>query len=125
MYEHPELGWQAEPDGSTRCGFGLYYDGVNCVNQLGAFSGTHTLGMFYVQVYNLPQDKRQQMQYMFLAGVAYEHDVKYYGMEQCISGIIREADGSMIKEDYVTGTSIGVVSKCIHLAGLVTGLGAD
>ena len=96
IYNHEELGWQAEDDGSTRFAFGLYYDGVNAVNPLGAFSGTHTLGMFYLQVYNLPQDKRQQQAYTFLVSAAYEHDVKYYGMEQCISGIIRNRDGSAV-----------------------------
>ena len=29
IYNHEELGWQAEDDGSTRFAFGLYYDGVN------------------------------------------------------------------------------------------------
>ena len=115
MYEHSELGWQAEPDGSSRIGFGLYYDGVNAVNPLGAFSGTHTLGMFYIQVYNLPQDRRQQLQHVFLVGAAYEHDVKYYGMEQCISGIIRHLDGTTVQEDYATGTSIGRAAALAYL----------
>jgi hypothetical protein len=60
------------------------------VNALGAFSGTHTLGLFYMQIYNLPQDKRQQLQHVFLVTVSYEHDVKHYGMEQLISGTIRD-----------------------------------
>ena len=84
----------------------LYYDGVNCVNQLGAFSGSHTLGMFYLQIYNLPQEQRQRIQNTFLVCIGYEHEIKYYGMEQVISGYIRRGN-SIETEDYYTGTSIG------------------
>lgn len=112
VYEHPELGHRACCDGSKRVACGLYYDGVNCVNQLGAFSGTHTLGMFYLQIYNLPQEQRQRIQNTFLVCIGYEHEIKYYGMEQVISGFIRRGD-SIEKEDYYTGTSIGkLLSLC-------------
>jgi hypothetical protein len=61
---------------------GLYYDGLNCVNTLGAFPGTHTVGLFYMQIYNLPQDQRQSMSNTLLVCVGYEDEMKYYAMEQ-------------------------------------------
>jgi hypothetical protein len=84
VYEHPELGWRAEDDGSKRCACGLYYDGLNCVNPLGAFSGTHTLGLFYIQWYNLPQDQRQNMNNIHLVCIGYEDEIKAYGAEQAL-----------------------------------------
>lgn len=113
IYEHAELGWRAEPDGSGRCAFGLYYDGLNCVNTLGAFSGTHTIGLFYLQIYNLPQDQRQTLSNLFLVCIAYEHDAKYYGMEQIIAGTIRMNDGQVISEPY-GGSSIGASMRRLH-----------
>lgn len=114
IYNHPELGWRATPDGSCRLAFGLYYDGLNCVNTLGAFSGTHTIGLFYLQVYNLPPEMRQTLGNLFLVSVCYEHHAKYYGMEQLISGTVRMDDGRVIREPYNTGTSIGASLRRLH-----------
>ena len=106
VYNHPELGWRGSDDGSKLCGVGLYYDGLNCVNALGAFSGTHTLGLFYMQVYNLPQDQRQTMQNMQLVCIGYEDEIKYYGAEQVMCGRVRYADGRVVEEPWESGTSI-------------------
>lgn len=107
VYEHEQLGWRATDDGSQRLGLGLYYDGLNCVNPLGAFAGLHTIGLFYIQIYNLPQDQRQCLTHTMPVCIAFEHDCKYYGMEQVISGYVRHGD-RIVKESYDTGTSIGV-----------------
>ena len=68
----------------TRCAFGAYLDGINCVNPIGAFTGLHSLCMFYVQLYNLPSDQRQRFSNIFLVTVAYEHEAKDFSMQQVL-----------------------------------------
>ena len=84
VQQHEELGFEAEDDGSRKCAFGAYLDGINCVNPLGAFSGRHTLCMFYVQLFNLPPEQRQRFSNIFLVCVAYEHEAKDFGMQQVL-----------------------------------------
>ena len=85
-------------DGSVRLAFVLYYDDVEVVNALGAFTGVHKLGLFYWSVVNLHQSERMALHNIHLATVALESDISYYGIAQIVSGVIGEPD---------TGSSIG------------------
>ena len=59
MQKHPELGQSADrSDGSVRLAFILYYDDLEVVNPLGAFHGTHKLGMFYWALVNTAAEQR-------------------------------------------------------------------
>ena len=96
--DHPELGPSADrSDGAVRLAFILYYDDVEVVNALGAFTGVHKLGLFYWSIINLSSGERMGLNNIHLATVALESDISYYGIEQIVSGAPNEPDdGSSI-----------------------------
>jgi hypothetical protein len=105
MRNHPELGVSADQsDGAVRLAFILYYDDVEVVNALGAFTGVHKLGLFYWALVNLPPDERMSLNNIHLATVALESDIRYYGIDQIVSGPPFEPD---------TGSSIGASLRAL------------
>ena len=106
--EHPELGVNADrSDGSLRLGFILYYDEVEVVNALGAFTGTHKIGLFYWGLLNIDAHQRMDLNNIHLATIVLDCDVSYYGIEQVVSGIPSEPN-------YPEGTSIGASLRALH-----------
>lgn len=88
MRQHPHLGTGADrSDGSVRLAFILYYDDLEVVNPLGAFHGTHKLGMFYWALVNVEQSTRMAFHNLHLMTVALVSDIDYYGIEQVVSGL--------------------------------------
>lgn len=88
LQNHPELGVDADrSDGSVRLAFILYYDDLEVVNALGAFHGTHKLGMFYWALVNERQEVRMAFHNLHLATVALVSDIDYYGISQVVSGL--------------------------------------
>ena len=84
---HPGLGAEADrSDGSIRLAFILYYDDLEVVNPLGAFHGTHKLGMFYWACANVEQSTRMAFHNLHLMTVALVSDIDYYGIAQIVSG---------------------------------------
>ena len=74
-------------DGSVRLAFILYYDDLEMVNPLGAFHGTHNLGMYYWALVNLDRSVRMSFDNLHLMTVALVSDIDYYGIEQIVSGL--------------------------------------
>ena len=74
-------------DGTVRLAFILYYDDLEVVNPLGAFHGTHKLGMFYWALVNVERSERMSFHNLHLMTVALVSDIDYYGIEQVISGL--------------------------------------
>ena len=104
---HPELGVDAEDDGSMRLAFGLYNDGIEVVNPLGAFIGRHHIDVYYLQIFNLPPDVRQSFDNILLVAIALSDDVKYYGHEQILTGTIHHTPPTATyRECTKTGTSL-------------------
>ena len=131
MKTHSELGHEADrSDGSVRLAFILYYDDLEVVNALGAFHGTHKLGMFYWALVNTAAVERMAFHNMHLATVALVSDIDYYGISQVVSGLPGDTSfGSSLTELH-TGISIGghivrgwlvVVSADYPAAGLLAG----
>ena len=108
MREHPGLGVAADrSDGSTRLAFILYYDDLEVVNPLGAFHGTHKLGMFYWALVNCDQSTRMAFHNLHLATIALATDIDYYGIEQVVSGL--EGDSSF-------GSSMTLLDQGVNIA---------
>ena len=72
---------------SIRLGFILYYDDLEVCNPLGAFHGTHKLGMFYWTLVNYKAEDRMCFANMHLMTVALASDIDYYGIAQVVSGL--------------------------------------
>ena len=88
LYTHPELGVDSDrSDGAVRLAFILYYDDLEVVNPLGAFHGTHKLGMFYWALVNVERSERMLFRNLHLMTVALVSDIDYYGIEQVVSGL--------------------------------------
>ena len=105
---HPELGVDADrSDGAVRLAFILYYDEVEVTNALGAFTGTHKLGLFYWALINLPPGERMNLCNIHLATIVLDADMKYYGPEQIVSGPPNEPN-------YPQGSSIGASLRALN-----------
>ena len=78
-------------DGSTRLAIILYYDDVEVVNPIGAFHGTHKLGLFYWALVNIATAERMALQNLHLQTVALVSDINYYGIQQIVSGHASES----------------------------------
>ena len=116
LQEHPELGVSADrSDGAVRLGFILYYDDVEVVNALGAFTGVHKLGLFYWALLNLDPSERMVLSNIHLATVALQSDIAYYGVEQIVSGPPSEPDWHL-EGAWGTerGSSIGASLRALH-----------
>jgi hypothetical protein len=100
---HPELGDYVHPDGSMKVCLLLYYDGLGTTNPLGAFAVKHNVGCFYYAIVNLHASIRMALPYIQLVTVAYETDIKYFGMELVICG--------PTDEDEATGSSFGACMR--------------
>ena len=101
--KHPMLGCVRAADGDPlRLAFCLYYDDVEVVNPLGAFTGTHKLALFYWVLLNVDSSHRMALHNIHLATVALEHDLAYYGAKQVVSGPPPEAPPAA-----QTGTAFG------------------
>ena len=88
LQSHPGLGRASDrSDGTVRLAFILYYDDLEVVNPLGAFHGTHKLGMFYWALVNIEPSERMSFHNLHLMTVALVSDIDYYGIEQVISGL--------------------------------------
>ena len=88
LQSHPGLGRASDrSDGAVRLAFILYYDDLEVVNPLGAFHGTHKLGMFYWALVNVERSERMSFHNLHLMTVALVSDIDYYGIEQVISGL--------------------------------------
>ena len=88
LQSHPGLGRASDrSDGTVRLAFILYYDDLEVVNPLGAFHGTHKLGMFYWALVNIAPSERMSFHNLHLMTVALVSDIDYYGIEQVISGL--------------------------------------
>lgn len=110
--KHPELGICADrSDGRVRLAFILYWDGLGTTNAIGAFAHKHSIGMFYYALVNLDPSIRMALPYIQLVTVAYESDIKYFGMELIISG--------PLDEDEETGSSFGA---CMRRLGRPEGI---
>ena len=80
----------------------FYYDDVEVVNALGAFTGTHKLALFYYVFVNIDREQRMAIHNIHLATVALEHDLSYFGPRQIVGGAPADAPAH-----YHTGTSFG------------------
>ena len=122
LREHERLGVAADrSDGSTRLAIILYYDDLEVVNPLGAFHGTHKLGMFYWGLVNCEQSTRMAFHNLHLATIALETDIAYYGIEQVVSGL--EGDTSF--GSHMTRLDTGVHIADTLVRGWCVCLSAD
>jgi hypothetical protein len=96
----------------VKLAFILYYDGLGTTNQMGAFAHKHSLGLFYYALINLEPSIRMALPYIQLVTVAYESDIKHFGMELVISG--------PLDEDEETGTSYGACMRRLVRAEGIT-----
>ena len=78
------------------------------MNPLGAFHGTHKLGMFYWVLVNTAAEQRMAFQNIHLATVALVHDIDYYGINQIVSGL--PGDSSF-------GSSMTALDRGIYVEG--------
>ena len=130
IMNHSGLGYSSDrSDGSIRLAFILYYDDLEVVNPLGAFHGTHKLGMFYWALANVDAEERMAFHNLHLMTVALESDISYYGISQIVSG--RPGDTSFgsamtsLDEGVMLDVTGGSEPEMLCFRGWCTCLSAD
>ena len=90
-----------------------YYDDVEVVNPLGAYTKTHKLGCLFFFLGNVRPQFRSTLKTIHLLAVGRSIDIQTYGMNVFLTPFVKD-----LKQLYCNGITINVngESKTIHCA---------